>query len=196
MNLILKKPRLTAEQFERLEDTKGLELVDGRLEEKAVGGESSFVNNMIGTSLGEFVKAQRLGWVFDSECSYQCFPDRPRTVRKPDVSFIRFGRLPGEVLPKGHIRIRPDLVVEVLSPKDLWYRVEKKLDEYLSVNIPVIWVVNPQSRTIRVYRPEGTVTRLRDISELTGDPVLPGFRVRIADLLPPTPPAEPPAPAA
>jgi Uma2 family endonuclease len=122
MKIVHKKPRLTAEQFEQLEDTEGVELVDGRV--------------------------------------------------------------PGEQLPQGHVFIPPDLAVEVISPKNRWYKVERKIDEYVSVRIPLIWVMNPDSRPVHIYRLDGTGTRLGDADELSTEPVLPGFRVRRADLLP------------
>ena len=49
---------------------------------------------------------------------YQCFPHDPGLVRKPDVSFVRYGRFPGGVLPEGWAKIPPDLAVEVVSPND------------------------------------------------------------------------------
>ena len=56
------------------------------------------------------------------------FPPRSRLVRKPDVSFVRYGRLPGGVLPRGWIKIRPDLAVEVVSPNDTVEELNEKLD--------------------------------------------------------------------
>lgn len=185
MNMIVRPEPLTAEEFEQMTETKGAELIDGELREKQVGGESSYVNNEFGRAIGAFVREHSLGWVFDSECGYQCFPTHPRTVRKPDVSFVRRGRFPNERLPRGHVRIPPDLAVEVVSPGDTWYEVEEKVAEYLAVEVPLVWVVNPDCRTVHVYRPDGTVTRLRDTDVLTGGPVLPGFQVRVAELLPP-----------
>ena len=68
--------------------------------------------------LDRFCEEHRVGWALTSEAGYQCFPHEPGRVRKPDVSFIRYGRLPGGVLPKGWAKIRPDLAVEVVSPND------------------------------------------------------------------------------
>jgi Uma2 family endonuclease len=189
MNAIVRPLRLTAEEFEQMSETDGYELIDGIPREKNMGADSSRVNLRVGRLIGAFVDDNRLGHAFDSECTYQCFPLSPRTVRKPDVSFIRFGRLPGEVVPPGHNRVPPDFVVEVISPRDTWYEVEGKLNDYLSVNVPLIWVVNPNARTLHVYKPDGSVTRHPEADAVTADPVLPGFRVRVADLLPPPQPA-------
>ena len=67
---------------------------------------------------------------FAADNGYQCFPHAPGLVRRPDVSFVRYGRLPGGVLPKGWIKIRPDLAVEVVSPNDTVEKLNEKLEDY------------------------------------------------------------------
>ena len=66
--------------------------------------------------------------------------------------------------------------------------------------LPLIWIVNPDRRTVHMYTPDGTIRRLTAEQELTGEPLFPAFRVRVADLFPeplpePTPEATPPATA-
>lgn len=126
-----------------------------------------------------------LGWVLDAEGSYQCFPDDRRKVRKPDVSFIRRGRLPEERLPDGHITLAPDLAVEVISPNDTAYEVDTKVQEYLNAGVPLVWVINPHVRTIHIYRADGTVERLPEDAMLTAPELLPDSRFRVADLFSP-----------
>jgi Uma2 family endonuclease len=116
---------------------------------------------------------------------YQCFPHRPGLVRRPDVSFVRYGRLPGEVLPKGWIKIPPDLAVEVVSPNDGADELDEELEDYQDVGVPLIWVIYPQSRTVTVYRDDGSVSRLRESDELSGEDVIPGFRCAVRELFPP-----------
>lgn len=98
------------------------------------------------------------------------------------MSFIRFGRLPAEQPPEGHIRIAPDLAVEVVSPHDLAYDVDSKVEDYLQADVRLVWVVNPVTRTVRVHRPDGPGTTLRLDDELTGGDVLPGFRCPLRDI--------------
>ena len=45
----------------------------------------------------------------------------------------------------------------------------------------LVWEVNPETRTIKVYRLDGTVTRLHEQDELSGEDVLPGFRCPVAE---------------
>ena len=77
----------------------------------------------------------------------------------------------------------PVLAVEILSTSDRHEDVVKKVGLYLEAGT-VVWVVDPDFRTMTVHRP-GEPTRALDVShELTGDPELPGFRVRVADVFP------------
>jgi Uma2 family endonuclease len=62
--------------------------------------------------------------------------------------------------------------------------VDEKIADYFDAGIPLIWIVSPQTRTVLVYRPDGTSQRLRDTDDLTADPIIEGFRVRIANLFP------------
>lgn len=135
--------------------------------------------------LGDFVEGRRLGWTPSSECGYQCFPDDPRKVRKPDASFITGARLSADQLNEGHVKIPPDLAVEVVSPHDLFGEVQRKVGEYLRAGVRLVWVVAPEERTVLVHRPDGTASRLEEEDELSGEAVLPGFSCRVGDLFPP-----------
>jgi Uma2 family endonuclease len=166
---------------------EGYELVDGRLVELNMGNEAAWVENRIGARLDTFASARSLGWVLGSEAGYRCFPHRPRLLRKPDVSFVRAGRFPGDRPPRGDSRIAPDLAVEVVSPNDLAESIQEKVVDYLTAGVPLVWVVYPTARMAIVYRPGGAAW-VSDQGELDGEDVIPGFRCRLADvLLPPEP---------
>src|SRR5687767_15509775 len=120
----------TAEDLLTMPDGDLYELVDGQLVERDMGTVSCWVAGQIIGLLFAYTKQTQAGWVFPADNSYQCFPSRPNKVRKPDVSFIRTGRLPNEELPRGHCRIAPDLVVEVISPNDLYSDVIRKVLEF------------------------------------------------------------------
>ena len=173
------------------------ELVDGQLVEKAMGAESEWIGDELRYALKAFIKAKRNGLSFGPETGYQCFRNAPAKVRKPDASFIAADRLPGNRIPKGHIRIVPDLAVEVISPNDSYYVVDAKVHEYLEAGVRLIWVINPDLRSIKVFEASvGFTQELTDGDELAGGEVLPGFSCPVASLFPPlevseaTPPEE------
>ena len=185
--------KLTAEDLLRLPDGDQFELVNGELVEIMMGAESSYVGGKLFVRLSNFTSEQNLGFMFGSDCGFQCFPDDPDKVRKPDVAFIRRGRLPGDVIPKGFVKIPPDLAAEVASPGDGMYEVSRKAEEYLAAGIPLVWIINPDNRTVLIYRADGSIVGLRENDELTGDTVLPGFRCLVGDLFPQRTPPHPDA---
>src|SRR3954447_23320211 len=125
------KTPLTPEDLLKMSDGADYELVDGNLVERHMGSESSAIALAIGAVLRVFVKPRLLGHVFTTDCGYQCFPNEPGKIRRPDVSFVRTGRLPSERPPTGYMLLASDLAVEVLSPGDSAYEVDQKLAEYL-----------------------------------------------------------------
>lgn len=187
MAVAIQDRRVTPEDLLTMQDGDHYELVDGELVERATGTEAAWIAGEIGSLLSAFVRERHLGWVLAAEASYQCFAEDPRRVRRPDVSFIRAGRLPGDRLPKGHTTIPPDLAVEVVSPNDLYWEVRKKVGEYLRAGVRLVWVIDPDSRYVEVSRSGGSFALLQEEEELDGEDVVPGFRCRVSALLPPEP---------
>jgi Uma2 family endonuclease len=75
----------------------------------------------------------------------------------------------------------PVLAVEVLSPSDNVEDIAEKVELYLEAG-SAVWVVNPYFRTVSVHRP-GQPPQAHDVNqELSGDPELPGFRVRVGEI--------------
>jgi Uma2 family endonuclease len=194
MNVLLERT-YTADDLLTLPDGDHYELVDGKLVEKDVGTKADYIATKLARLLGNHCENPWIAWVL-SEASYQFLPGRPNVVRKPDVSVIRLGRFPDEKLPDGHTRFAPDLAVEVVSPKDLYYEVDQKVSEYRAGGVPLIWIISPPSQTVLIRRLNGSVSEVGVAGELSGEDVVPGFRCRVADIFPPTPPPTPPAPLA
>jgi Uma2 family endonuclease len=177
--------RFTPDDLLNLPDAVNYELVDGQLVERHMGMESSLVAAIVIGEIRQFLKQQPIGLVFGADASYRCYPDAPDKVRKPDVSFIRNGRLPGDRVPKGHCPIAPDLAVEVVSPNDLAYELDEKVAEYQAAGVPLVWVVNPAIRRVRIHRPAtaplGSIAELTANDVITGEDVLPGFRCPVRE---------------
>ena len=182
MSLATEKPIFTLAQFSRMPDGIGFEVVEGELRDRNMSSLSSYIGGTVYFLLRGHVTAQRLGWVFPADNGYQCFPESPQTLRRPDVSFVRIERLNAEDIRDGWLRVVPDLVVEVVATHDLAYELEAKIDQYLRVGVPLIWVVIPPTRTVRIVRGDGSSALVRAGEELTGETIVPGFRCVVADL--------------
>jgi Uma2 family endonuclease len=168
----------------------GYEMIDGRLVEKVMGQKSCWVGGEIYFLIALFLKTHPVGRVYPSDTAYRCFPGRPRHIRKPDVSFVRADRDSPELLDV-EMTVRPDLVVDVVSPHETVEELDKKIRDFSSVGVPLIWVVNPNARTVWVIRRDGSPPVLGEADTLTGGDVLPGFSCRVADFLPPAPATAP-----
>ena len=180
MSATLLAPRVTADDLLRLPEGKGFELVDGYLKEKGMGAESALVGTRLSARLEMFVFDHDAGNTFNPEGSYQIFADDPNRVRKPDVSFVRKGRFPDGRIPRGHIRVVPDMIAEIVSPNDIAEELETRVTQYLQAGVRLVWVVYPLTHTVYVYRPDGSAARLAGDATLTGEDVLPGFTLAIS----------------
>ncbi len=161
------------------------EFVNGQIVEKpSMGANADRIATRLMTRLDIHAEAQGLGQVFGAGCGYQCFEHERRRVRYPDVSFISAGRLADGDVPDGHVRIAPDLAVELISPHDKAYNVEERLTDVLRAGVPLAWHVYPSTRHVMVFRQGPDCTRLAETDTLDGEDVLPGFSCKVADLFP------------
>lgn len=176
------------EEYEELPDAepalpRGFEFVDGQLEELNVSFLSTFLAGRCYKHLANFVEPRRLGWVTPEGTSYRCFPDDPTRVRRADTAFHRLEKVTTEqALTEGYMSVVPDLVVEVVSPHDIADAVNRKLLEWMRAGVSLVWIVHPLDRTIHAYTSPSGVRLFTEADILTAEPVLPEFRVPMAEL--------------
>jgi Uma2 family endonuclease len=191
MSIVAVKPRYTPADLLAMPDGDRYELVDGELVERRMGWNASWIGGRLHFFLSAHCEANPVARVAPADAGYQCFPEDPNRVRRPDVSLLRLERLPAHADLEGYCPVAPDLAAEVVSPNDLYYEVEEKVAEYLRAGVRLVWVINPPTRSVRVHRGDGTVTDLGPDDELNGEDIVPGFRCRVGDLFvaPPDRPA-------
>jgi Uma2 family endonuclease len=78
----------------------------------------------------------------------------------------------------------PPLAVEILSLSDVSEDISRKVKLYRDAGVPLVWVIDPDFRTVTVHRPGAEPVMLNATQELDGGDVLPGFRVPVARLFP------------
>jgi Uma2 family endonuclease len=156
------------------------ELLEGELIMMSPAGfDHGGIAGNIALALGAFVKPRSLGAVVTAEPGFQIARD-PDTVRVPDVAFVRADRIPPCGV-KGFFQGAPDLAVEVISPTDRPADVAAKLRQWLGAGCRMVWVVDPEPRTVAVHG-AGNVVVLGESDTLTGGDVLPGFAVLVAEV--------------
>ncbi len=104
----------------------------------------------------------------------------PDSVRGPDIAYWSFERLPADQEPIVYANVAPDLVVEVLSPNDRERNWTQKVREYFASGVSMVWVVDPESRTVSIFRKPGEGRILWEDAELSGEDLLPGFSCKVA----------------
>jgi Uma2 family endonuclease len=189
MSTVAAKTQYTPEDLLKMPDGDRFELVDGELVEKNMGWHSGWVGGRLHYFLSSYCAEKPIAVVAPADSGYQCFPDAPGMVCKPDVSVILLNRVPRLNELVGFCRVAPDAAAEVISPNDAYSEVEVKVDAYRTAGVKLVWVIDPPSRSVRVHRIDGTVTDLGENDELSGEDVLPGFRCPVAALFEIPPPA-------
>jgi Uma2 family endonuclease len=158
------------------------ELIDGVLVEKAVGYVESKLTMILVAFLVIFVRQHDLGDVTGPDGTLRLLPGR---VRIPDIAFISWDRLPNRESPKKPIPdLVPDLAVEVLSESNTKKEMAIKLQEYFAAGVRLVWYVEPEARTVRVYTAPDRSTLLTEEQTLDGGDVLPGFALPLRELFP------------
>ena len=156
------------------------ELVDGVLVEKTMGYYESYLAATLIRLIGNLVVEHDLGIVAGADGMMRLAPG---LVRIPDVSVVAWEKLPGRRLPRQPVPdLVPDLAVEVLSEGNTPREMARKLDEYFSLGVRLVWLVNPETETIEVYTSRNQSMVLDKSAMLDGGVVLPGFTLPIYTL--------------
>ena len=143
----------------------------------------TIVGGNIFARLWNFLRRRRLGACGFADAGFKLASD-PDTVRAPDIWFLRAERIPPDGIPRGgYWEGAPDLAVEVLSPTDRFTDVLRKAQDYLNAGTRLVWIVDPEGRSAAVFRPDAAPLLLGETGTLDGGDVLPGFSVRLRDVL-------------
>jgi Uma2 family endonuclease len=176
-----KRELLTAEDLLRLhsQGVKG-ELIRGVLAANVSSGmEHGVIAMKMGASLLNFVSPDRLGRVFGTDTGV-LLQNGPDIVREPDVAFISAEKLPLDIRIRGYTDVVPELVVEITSPNDTVAAIYDKAMMWLYYGVALVWVVDPDTRTIDVHPSGAPIFTLTEDDTLDGGTVLPGFTLPVS----------------
>lgn len=174
---------LTPDDLLALEAEHGAryELVNGELKERNVTSPDHGVIALnFGSELRAFARSQDLGVVMTG--ARFLLRDEPPLLRIPDTAFIARVNLPIGRLTGGHFQGAPDLAVEVVSPHDKARELIMKIGDYLAAGTQQVWIVEPNTRTVTVYRPGGAARVYGGDDTLDGGDLLPGLALPVGDL--------------
>ncbi len=177
------KRTYTVDEFWHLchQTDKRLELVRGELRELAPANfEHGLVAGKLQVLVGQFVLSQRLGYVVTAETGF-VVSRKPATVRAPDMAYVSREHV-GEGNFKRFADFIPDLVAEVVSPSDTFSEVVEKVEDWLNAGVRIVWVIDPATKTVRLYRQGQPTQVLREQDTLSGEDVLPGFECKVSEI--------------
>lgn len=167
------------------------ELVGGRLVRMVPPGfEHGELTLNLSAPLHLYVKAHKLGVITAAGTGYLLSrAGEGDTVFGPDIAFVSAARLAGQPPPgspgrRRHLRVAPDLAVEMPSPDQYRPEMAAKARQYLAAGVRLVWIGWSNRQEVDVWRPgtaEPTQT-LRGDEWLDGLDVIPGFRFRLADI--------------
>jgi Uma2 family endonuclease len=157
------------------------ELIDGTVVGKPLGTVGSFLASILNRLLGNFVAEKRLGLISGESGLYRL---RVGLVRVPDVAFVAWSRLPSSAADLPAIApVVPNLVVEVLSESNTVREMAMKLKEYFAAGVELVWILDPDTRTLVVHTAPAQPDRVLAIGDtIDGGTILPGFELKLADL--------------
>ena len=107
--------------------------------------------------------------------------EEPATVRGPDVAVVLDPDSDREEFG-GWLHGAPDVAAEILSPSDTSADTRRKTHEYLDAGARLVWLVDPEARSVLVHRPDGSANLLGEDDTLLGEDVLTGFSLELAEL--------------
>ena len=163
---------MTVEEFLALDDAEetDLEYIDGVVTEKAVVTRSH--GNIVGELSGHFwVHRKRTGGEFGPERRVRLASGR---YLKPDLAYYAAGTQMGN-------DAIPTVAIEVRSRSETMASQRRKCRRYIEAGVPVVWLIDPVSRSVEVFT-EGV-----DAEPLPSDGVLsaselPGFELALREL--------------
>jgi len=145
------------------------------------GGETSDRNAQITMQLGLWAQRDGTGRAFDSSGGFT-LPNG--AMRAPDAAWIERERLSTLTSDQRHrfLPLCPAFVIELRSPSDPLPSLEEKMHEYIDNGARLAWLIDPINRRVYIYRPGAEVEILDQPTSVTGDPELPGFVLKLAEI--------------
>jgi Uma2 family endonuclease len=138
-------------------------------------------NQEIGGQLRNWARLDGRGVVSDSSTGF-VLPNGAR--RSPDAGWTlksRIAQQPKETQNQ-FWHLCPDFVIELKSKTDRARDLDQKMREYLSNGASLGWLIDPETRTVTIYRSESEPETLESVDAVTGESPVAGFQLQLTSV--------------
>ncbi len=143
-----------------------------------VGGTSGEKEANLIFKIALWNEQEKLGKVFSSSTIFSLPKGGDRS---PDVAWVSLEKWENltDKQKDGFPPICPDFVIELRSKSDRLKPLQDKMSEYLDSGLRLGWLVNPQGKTVEIYRPNQAVEVVKMPVDLSGENVLPDLTINL-----------------
>ena len=146
------------------------------------GSESSEASGESYGQLWLWNRQTHLGHVYESSAGFK-LPDT--SVRSPDVAWLSQAKWE-QLTPEQRRKfppVCPEFMMEIKSPSDEIRMLQAKMKDYLTNGMQLGFLLDVPAETAYIYRPGQPIETVQGYDqELSGEPLLPGFRLDLRPL--------------
>ena len=142
------------------------------------GSKTSSRNSRITRLLDEWTEADGRGIAFDSNGGFS-LPDG--SMRAADASWVELSRWNAlsDAEQSRYAPLAPDFVIELRSPSDSLAKLKEKMEQWIANGVQLGWLIDPESRSVFVYRPGEQAEILANPSSVRGVVPVVGFDLKM-----------------
>jgi len=136
--------------------------------------DTSNFNFNVAVKLGSWAEKDGRGLCSDAQGLF-VLPNGAR--RAPDASWTLISRIKllGSRRKKSFWPLCPDFVIEIDAKKE-------KMREYLEQGAQLGWLINPDNKSVEIYRPGGQSEKLSDVNKIEGEGPVAGFILDLTNI--------------
>jgi Uma2 family endonuclease len=145
------------------------------------GSETSDRNSEIIAQLRTWAKQDGRGTVSDANGEF-ILPDG--SAFAPDASWVAWDRIRQLTAKQKRQfpRLAPDFIIELMSPSDRRAQVRKKMQLWIDNGVLLGWFIDPDLRTVTIYRPGAEPEVPENPKRVIGDGPIDGFVLDLKDI--------------
>jgi Uma2 family endonuclease len=140
------------------------------------GLKTSRMNSRITRLLDEWAEQDGRGIAVDSNGGFT-LPDG--SVRAADAAWVHKSRWDAlsEADQARFSPICPDFIIELRSPNDSLVELKQKMERWIANGVQLGWLIDPENKTVSVYRPGDQPEVLAHPTSVQGHGVMAGFEL-------------------